>query len=73
MKVYNFTVVVEKDDEGNYLAIVPALQGCYAEGSSKEEALEMVKDAITLHIEDRLEAGESIYEEVYSGKLEVAI
>ena len=73
MKVYNFTVIVEKDEDGNYLAIVPALQGCYAEGSTKDEALEMVKDAIALHVEDRLEAGEPIYEEVYSGKLEIAL
>ncbi len=46
MKDYNFTVVVEKDEEGNFLAIVPALQGCYTEGSTKEEALELIKDAI---------------------------
>ena len=73
MKDYHFTVVVERDENGNYLALVPALQGCYAEGSSKEEALEMVKDAIALHVEDRLECGEPIYEEVYSGQLANAI
>lgn len=56
MKDYHFTVVVEKDEDGHYLALVPALQGCYAEGSSKEEALEMVKDAIALHVEERLES-----------------
>ena len=43
MKVFNYTVVIEKDEEGNFLAICPALQGCYSEGSSKEEALEMMK------------------------------
>ncbi len=73
MKHYNFTVVVERDEDGNFLAIVPALQGCYAEGSSKEEALELVKDAIALHIEDRLETGEPIYEEVFSGQLAIAV
>lgn len=73
MNLYNFTVVVEKDEDGNFLALVPALQGCYAEGATKEEALELVKDAILLHIEDRLESGEPINEEVYSGKLEVVV
>jgi predicted RNase H-like HicB family nuclease len=73
MKDYNFTVVVERDEEGNFLAIVPALQGCYAEGSTMEEALELVKDAIALHIEDRLENGEPIYEEVFSGQLAIAV
>jgi predicted RNase H-like HicB family nuclease len=28
------------------------LQGCHTEGSTKEEALEYIKDAIALHIED---------------------
>ncbi len=73
MKVFNYTVVIEKDEEGNYLAICPALQGCYTEGSTKEEALEMIKDAIKLHLEDKIEAGEALYEEVFSDKVEVTL
>ncbi|MBC7589266.1 MAG: type II toxin-antitoxin system HicB family antitoxin [Chitinophagaceae bacterium] len=73
MKLYNYTVVVEKDEDGNFLAICPALQGCYSEGSTKEEAIEMIKDAIKLHIEDRMENGEALYEEVFSSKVEVAV
>ncbi len=46
MKIYNYTVVIEKDEDDKYLAICPALQGCYSEGTTKEEALEMIKDAI---------------------------
>ncbi|MEP6513609.1 MAG: type II toxin-antitoxin system HicB family antitoxin [Parafilimonas sp.] len=55
MKIYNYTVVIEKDEDDKYLAICPALQGCYSEGTTKEEALEMIKDAIKLHIQDRIE------------------
>ncbi len=73
MKDYNFTVVVEKDEDGNFLALCPALQGCHTEGSTKEEALEMIEDAIKLHIEDRIARGEALYEEVYSSQLRVAI
>jgi predicted RNase H-like HicB family nuclease len=73
MKSYDFTVVVEKDEEGNFLAICPALQGCYAEGSTQKEALEMIEDAIKLHIEDRLASGEPLYEEVYSSKMKIAV
>ncbi len=53
MKDYNFTVVFEKDEDGRYLAICPALQGCYTEGRTKDEAEELIQDAIKLHIEDR--------------------
>lgn len=73
MKVYNLTVVIEKDEEGNFLAICPALQGCYAEGTTKEEALEMIEDAIKLHIESRVERGEVISEEVFSSQLKIAV
>lgn len=73
MRVFNYTVVIEMDEDGRYLAICPALQGCYSEGESKEEALEMIKDAIKLHIEDRIENGESLYEEVLSTTVEVTV
>ena len=73
MKVFNYTVVIEKDEEDNFLAICPALQGCYTEGSTKEEALEMIKDAIKLHIEDRIENNELLYEEVFSNTVEVIV
>ena len=73
MKLFNYTVVIEKDDDGNFLAICPALQGCYSEGTTKEEAQEMIKDAIKLHIEDRLENNETLYEEVFSNKVEVIV
>lgn len=59
MKTYRFSVVIEKDEEG-YFAFCPELQGCYTQGDTYEEALENIKDAIRLHIEDRLEAGEEI-------------
>ncbi len=50
MKNYHFTVIVQQDEEGNYLAICPALQGCYAEGETPEEALEYLKDAYHLDL-----------------------
>jgi len=73
MKLFNYTVVIEKDEDGNYLAICPALQGCYSEGAIKEEALEMIKDAIKLHIEDRIANDEPLSEEVFSNKVEVIV
>jgi predicted RNase H-like HicB family nuclease len=38
MEYYEFTVVVERDEDGRYVAICPALQGCYTEGETEEEA-----------------------------------
>ena len=60
MKRYRLSVVVEKDADG-YFVFCPELQGCYSQGDTYEEALETIKDAIKLHIEDRLESGEDSF------------
>jgi len=72
MKHYQFTAIVQRDEDGNYLAICPALQGCYAEGETPEEAMDYLKDAIQLHIEDRQARNEPIYEELLSQRLDIA-
>jgi predicted RNase H-like HicB family nuclease len=73
MKEYEFTIVIERDEEGRYLAICPALQGCYTEGETEEEARGLIEDAIRLHVEDRLQTGEPIGEEVRSLRVRVAV
>jgi predicted RNase H-like HicB family nuclease len=59
MKTYRFPIIIEKDEDG-YFASCPSLQGCYTQGETYEEALENIKDAIRLHLEDRLAEGEEI-------------
>ena len=59
MRIYRFSVIIEKDRDG-YFAFCPELQGCYTQGNTYEETLESIKDAIHLHVEDRLESGEEI-------------
>ncbi len=59
MEKYTLPAVIEKDEYG-YFAMCPALQGCYSQGDTYEEALENIKDAIRLHIEDIQERGEKI-------------
>ncbi len=70
---YEFTVVIEKDEDGRYLAICPALQGCYTEGETEAEARELIKDAIRLHIQDRRESDEPINEEVGAERIRVSV
>ena len=74
MKTYRFSVVIERDKDG-YFAFSPELQGCYVQGDTYEGALENIKDAIRLHVEDRIESCEEIpqLESVSFTSLEVAI
>ena len=59
MTNYRFSVIVEKDDDG-YFAKCNELQGCYTQGDTYEEVIDNIKDAISLHVEDRVESGEEI-------------
>ena len=53
------TAVVERDRAG-YVATWPQLQGCYSQGRTYEEVVRNIRDAIRLHLEDRLALGEAL-------------
>ena len=59
MKNITLPIVIEADADG-YFVSCPPLQGCYSQGDTYEEAVENIKDAIKLHIADRLSEGEEI-------------
>ena len=45
-----FKIVMEKDEDGNFVVTVPALPGCITQGKDEKEALKNAKEAIELHI-----------------------
>ncbi|MBI5530478.1 MAG: type II toxin-antitoxin system HicB family antitoxin, partial [Candidatus Doudnabacteria bacterium] len=57
--IYQIPVFIEKDDKW-FSAICPSLQGCYAQGKTLEEVLKNIREAIELHIEERLAEKEQI-------------
>jgi len=61
MSNYRYTIILDPDpDEGGYTVTVPALPGCVTQGETIEEAIAMAKDAILLHVEALIEAGEPV-------------
>jgi predicted RNase H-like HicB family nuclease len=70
---YQFTVVVERDEDGVFIASCPALQGCYSQGDTYEQALENLKDAIKVHIEARQSLGEPIPIEIAIDRIEINV
>ena len=62
-KVLKYTVIFEPAEEGGYVVSVPALPGCVTEGDTLEEAIEMVKDAISGYIASLKKHREPIPEE----------
>ncbi len=67
MKKYTLPVVIEKDEHG-YFAMCPALEGCYSQGDTYEEALENIKDAIRLMLED-MEGSDELVSDINSFSL----
>jgi predicted RNase H-like HicB family nuclease len=62
-KIYQFTAVFEKNEDGGYTVTVPSLPGCISEGDTFDEALKNIKEAITLYLEVMKKDGEKIKEE----------
>jgi predicted RNase H-like HicB family nuclease len=50
-----FTVIIEQDEEGFYIAEVPQLKGCHTQARSLDELIERTKEAILLCLEESSE------------------
>jgi predicted RNase H-like HicB family nuclease len=53
-------VVVIEEGETSFGAFVPDLPGCVAVGESREEAIDLIREAIDMHIESLRENGELV-------------
>jgi predicted RNase H-like HicB family nuclease len=66
-----YRIVLRKEPEGVYTAIVPSLPGCITWGETVEHALEMAKDAIEGYIAVLEEEGEQVPDD--NGTLEYSL
>ena len=60
MSSFKFRVFVEQDEDGIFVAEVPALPGCISQGSTRKEALANVQEAMELYIESLEAHGDPI-------------
>ncbi len=65
-----YTVVLIPEEEGGYSVEVPALPGCVTQGETRQEAVDMAKEAIGLYLESLQADGEPIPQE---GSLETLV
>ena len=52
-----FYVTIDRDEDGVWVVECPAIPGCVSQGTSKDEALENIRQAIRLCLEVRAEQG----------------
>jgi predicted RNase H-like HicB family nuclease len=57
MSALRFQVIIEQDEDGLYIAECPALQGCYSQGETFEEALINVREVIEMCVREAEEDG----------------
>jgi len=50
-----FSVLIERDEEGYYVASVPSLPGCHTQARSLDELIERAREAIALYLEVQAE------------------
>ena len=51
MKKKEFSVVIEKDEDGYYVGSVPELKGCHTQAKSLDELMDRIREAILLCLE----------------------
>ena len=51
MKNYTFPVIVEQDEDGLYIGVVPDLKGCHTQAKTLSELVKRLKEAISLCLE----------------------
>ena len=49
--IREFNVVIEKDEEGYFVASVPALRGCHTQAKSLDVLIKRIREAIELCLE----------------------
>ena len=73
MKEYRYTVIFDSVKEGGYNVIVPAIPEICTFGETLEEAKAMAKDAITCFLENAIEEGETIPEDMEPSLEKIAV
>ena len=50
MTIYKYYAVIELTDENNYIVTFPDVEGCFTQGSTLSEAVEMAEDALRTYV-----------------------
>ena len=47
-----YSVILEQEPDGGFVASVPALPGCISQGDNRAETLRNIREAVELYVED---------------------
>lgn len=55
-----YLVIIEQSEDGSFSAYLPDLPGCVAAGDTPQEAEQLIREAVPLHLESLREHNEPI-------------
>jgi predicted RNase H-like HicB family nuclease len=65
--------MIQRDEDGIYVAEVPALPGCISQGATRSEALNNVREAIVVYLESLKAHGDPIPPPIDEEVIEVSV
>ena len=68
-----YRILIERDEDGAFIAECPSLPGCISQGSSRKETLENIRDAIKGYLESLKKHNEPIPPSIEEEIVEVTI
>lgn len=68
-----FTVTLDRDEDGVWIAACPSIPGCVSQGKTKDEAIAIVREAIALCLQVRAGKGLPLTLETRQVEIEVAV
>lgn len=69
----SYTVILEQEPDGEFVALVPALPGCVSQGATRQEVMANIREAIELYVEDCIAAGDPVPSEAGKEFVEVQV
>ncbi|UUX93389.1 type II toxin-antitoxin system HicB family antitoxin [Methanoplanus endosymbiosus] len=51
-KTHRFTVIIERDEDGIYIAEVPQLRGCHTQAKDLNTLIDRIREAVKLCIDE---------------------
>ncbi len=67
-----YRVIIQQDEDGMFVAEVPALPGCMSQGATRVEALANIREAIEAYLESLKDHDEPIPPSIDEEVVEVA-
>ena len=71
MQKMRYTVVLEQELDNGYVVSIPTLPGCISQGDTRVEAMNNIREALKLYLDDCREAGDPIPTEAGKEFLEI--